>query len=227
MRGGLGRWITSLDCMTLFCFVFFLQRFTLLSTQVWTWLISVLHTCLIYSASTITQGPQLFYSLMCVQCIVDQMKEKMANSWMVVTETKVCMNTRTYSFLYPSLAWVKAVVYRWVVLGGTAILKRCSCDNSEMSSGSVKPTGQEAQGHLLLHDCAGFTVTSCHFDISNPWSCPFQHLIRLYKFSLASVSSEFCFINLKWVLPLDEGTIFAGCSETAGNNYVHVTKHSF
>lgn len=99
MSGGLRRWIASLGCMVLFCFVlsfraspciilrYALGRF-------------VLHTCLIYSASTITQGPRLFYSLMCGQCIIltYQMEEMMVEQWMIGTETKGCMNARTTLF---------------------------------------------------------------------------------------------------------------------------------
>lgn len=69
MSGGLRRGLSSLDCMVLFCFIlpFRDSPCRILRCALGRF---VLHTYLIYSAGTITQGPQLFYSLMCVQCII-------------------------------------------------------------------------------------------------------------------------------------------------------------
>lgn len=99
MSGGLRRWIASLGCMVLFCFVLsFRASPCIILRYALGWF--VLHTCLIYSASTITQGPWLFYSLMCGQCIIltYQMEEMMVEQWMIGTETKGCMNARATLF---------------------------------------------------------------------------------------------------------------------------------
>lgn len=99
MCRGLRRGISSLDCVVLFCFVLpfrespcIILRYSL-GRFVW-------HTCLIYSAGTITQGPRLFYSLVCVQCIIlaYQMEEMTVDQWMIGTETKGCMNARATLF---------------------------------------------------------------------------------------------------------------------------------
>lgn len=159
MSRGLRRGISSLDCMVLFCFVlsfgdspcmvprYVLGRF-------------VLHTCLIYSASTITQrAPVVLLTDVCsmhhphLSDGGDDGGSMNDRNW-----NQGLHECKGYSFLSFSAAWVKAVVYRWAVWERTAILKRCSCGNSQMTSGSGKRMEQDAQWRLLLHDCACFAV---------------------------------------------------------------------